>query len=70
MQIKMVLEKFLSLYNSITQEDIDKNYKGLDYISWANAYRMLLEQDIDAVYDKDLSDTFIKIIEKVVCLIG
>ncbi len=51
MKVEMTLEKFLSLYNSITQEDIDKNYKGLDYISWANAYRMLLEQDIDAEYE-------------------
>lgn len=46
----MTKEKFLEFYNAISQEDIDKNYKGLDYISWANAYRMLIEADIDATY--------------------
>lgn len=51
MTIDMTKEKFLELYNAITQEDIDKNYKGLDYISWANAYKMLLEEDINATYD-------------------
>ena len=51
MKLEMTKEKFLSLYNAITQEDIDQNYKGLSYISWANAYKMLIEEDPDAEYE-------------------
>ena len=33
MKVEMTLEKFLSLYNSITQEDIDKNIDLLEKLA-------------------------------------
>lgn len=42
---------FFENYDMVTEDDIDHDYKGLGYLSWATAYRMLIEKDPDAEYE-------------------
>lgn len=42
---------FFENYDMVTEDDIDKDYKGLNYLSWAKAYRMLIERDPSATYE-------------------
>lgn len=42
---------FDRLYNLDITDLIDKDYKGLKYLSWATAWKLLLDQDINAEYE-------------------
>lgn len=41
----MTKEKFNEMYNLNLTGKIEKDYKGLNYLSWANAYKLAVEQD-------------------------
>lgn len=41
----MELVKFKELYGADIEKFIDKNYKGLKYLSWAVAYKLAMEAD-------------------------
>lgn len=47
----MKLEKFKELYTLDIVADVDKDYKGLNYISWASAYKLAMEQDPMMTYE-------------------
>ena len=50
--MKFNKEIFIKNYNlEETLKVTEKNYQGIKYISWANAYKMLLEQDENATYE-------------------
>lgn len=44
-------EDFIKNYGLITKDDIKQDYKNLNYISWAKAWRLAMEQDPNCNYD-------------------
>lgn len=49
--MKFNKELFETLYNLDISKYIEQDYKKLDYLSWANAYKLLLEYDTDSTYE-------------------
>lgn len=47
----MELQKFKELYNNDIINSIDQDYKGLNYLSWATAYKLAMEQDSNMTYE-------------------
>lgn len=47
----MKKELFESMYMLDLSEKIEKDYKGLSYLSWANAYKLAVEQDPDFTFE-------------------
>lgn len=47
----MELKKFKDLYNNDIVNDVEKDYKGLNYLSWATAYKLAMEQDPNMTYE-------------------
>lgn len=47
----MELNKFKELYSINIATDIEKDYKGLSYLSWATAYKLAMEQDPAMTYE-------------------
>lgn len=47
----MNLDKFKELYSSNVSKEIDKDYKGLSYLSWATAYKLAMETDPELKYE-------------------
>lgn len=44
-------EQFAKNYDMVVSDDIKQNFKGLRYLSWAKAWRLLKEQDPSATYN-------------------
>lgn len=44
-------EDFLENYGIVTKDDIKQDYKNLNYISWAKAWRLANEKDVDCNYE-------------------
>lgn len=42
---------FEKLFSSVTQDDVDKDFKNLSYISWATAWKKLMQVDPTANYE-------------------
>lgn len=51
MPAEFTVEVFNKLYTYLGAKDIDQNYQGLSYISWATAWKALLQSDPDANYE-------------------
>lgn len=49
--MKFNKELFNMLYNLDITKMIELDYKKLKYLSWANAYKILLEYDVDSTYE-------------------
>lgn len=47
----MELQKFKELYNNDIINSVDQDYKGLNYLSWATAYKLAMEQDPNMTYE-------------------
>lgn len=47
----MNLDKFKELYSSNVSKEVDKDYKGLSYLSWATAYKLAMEADPELKYE-------------------
>ncbi|MBR8750412.1 hypothetical protein IX317_002134 [Fusobacterium sp. DD29] len=47
----MTLEKFDELYKIDLQNKIEQDYKGLNYLSWATAYKLAMEKDPTMKYE-------------------
>lgn len=47
----MKKEKFEELYKLDIKKDVEKDYKGLSYLSWASSYKLAMEQDPDMKYE-------------------
>lgn len=45
------LATFQKLYGLLGKNDVDQNFQGLSYISWATAWKALLSNDPDANYE-------------------
>lgn len=50
-EIENARQILISNYTTVTEDDIKQDYKGLNYLPWAKAWRLLLEKDPDADYD-------------------
>lgn len=46
----MAKTQFKNLLNLDIREDVEQDYKGLNYLSWASAYQLMMEQDPEASY--------------------
>lgn len=44
-------QQFKNLVNLDVREDVEQDYKGLNYLSWASAYQLMMEQDPEATYE-------------------
>ena len=44
-------QQFKNLVNLDIREEVDQDYKGLNYLSWASAYQLMMEQDPEATYE-------------------
>lgn len=49
--MKLTVEKFTENYDIVVKDDIKTNFKGLSYLAWAKAWRLLKEKDPDADYE-------------------
>lgn len=47
----MTKEKFNEMYTLNLEGKIEKDYKGLNYISWANAYKLAMDQDPQMTFE-------------------
>lgn len=47
----MELQKFKELYNNDIINSVDQDDKGLNYLSWATAYKLAMEQDSNMTYE-------------------
>lgn len=46
-----VASKFKEMLNVDVREHLEKDFKGLNYLSWATAYQLMMENDPTATYD-------------------
>lgn len=49
--MSMTSSKFKTLLNLDIRGDVEQDYKGLNYLSWASAYQLMMEQDPEATYN-------------------
>ena len=48
---ELTKSQFRTMLNLDVSEELDKDYKGLSYLSWSSAYQLMMEQDPMASYD-------------------
>ena len=61
------MERFKELYELDIHDIVEQDYKGLNYISWANAYKLMIEEDNKATYEVLKDDQGFPMFEKANC---